>query len=536
MHPIMTNIRPRVATQLYEPSPIDPSQLTVALSQALQANGITAFSNVHIIRMGGQQFYQVLVDAAHNDIRYISTVSGRQLANGDQLYAQFLARKFLTGSGNTVAPEPQALSDHDCCMSAALNILNSKGAAILSVEKVNDFKGEYSYINRLLPVYKVGFNRPDGIRIYVETASGSYAYAVDNKRAVFDKIFGLLHTWNWMNAMGKTKYFIMVLVTALALLTTIMGLYIFFTTKSKKAGSPASKARRSHRYTSLAASLFTLMFSFSGGFHALKALWPQQQHSVVAHTFMPTGVDIDFSKMMALTKGDSISGLSLCSIHKRNYWRIQLSDKKKAANGRSDLMKNKSVRYRPPLYVEAANGVLLSGGDSLYARYLAQAFNQNKGAAINRVSLVTKFTNEYGFINKRLPVWRVSYNTRGNQHLYIDTKAGVLAARVDDNDMAEGYSFALLHKHHFMDWAGKATGDVSTMIAAGLQVLLVIVGIFLFIRTRKRTRIGNTTAAQTRGQTKAEGSASRFYGNYNTQAVQAQKQSKDDNYSGHNQL
>ncbi|MBO9617549.1 MAG: PepSY domain-containing protein [Niabella sp.] len=271
MHPVMTNIRPRVATQLYEPSPIDPSQLIVPLSRALQGNGIATFANVHIIRMGGQQFYQVLVDPAHNDIRYISSVSGRHLTNGDQLYAQFLARKFLTGSGNTATPGAQALSDHDCCMSAALNILNSKGAAIQGVEKVNDFKGEYSYINRLLPVYKVRFNRPDGIRIYVETASGSYAYAVDNKRAVFDKIFGLLHTWNWMNAMGKMKYFIMVVVTVLALLTTLMGLYIFFIIKPKKAGSPVSKTRRNHRYTSLVASLFTLMFCFSGGFHALKA-------------------------------------------------------------------------------------------------------------------------------------------------------------------------------------------------------------------------------------------------------------------------
>lgn len=500
MHPVMTNIRPQIATQLYESPPVDRSQLIVPLSRALQRNGITAFADIHIIRMGGQQFYQVLMDAAHNDIRYISTVSGRQLAGGDQLYAQFLARKFLSGTGSTAAAEPVAATDQDCCMNAALNILNSRGAAVQSIDKVNDFKGEYSYINRLLPVYKVRFDRPDGIRIYVETATGSYAYAVDNKRAVFDKIFGWFHTWNWMNTMGKMKYFIMTAITALAFLTTLMGLYIFFTTQSKKSNNAVVKVRRAHRYTSMAASLFTLLFAFSGGFHALKAaLLRPEQSPIAAPLFSASVTGIDFNKLAAITGTDSVRGLSLCRISSRCYWRVQLSDKKEGADGRTDLMKHQSVRYRMPLYMDTESGALLSAGDSLYARYLAQAFNQNETATINTVSLITRFTEEYGFINKRLPVWKVSYNTKDQQCLYINTEAGVLAAKVNDKDRAEGYSFALLHKHHFMDWAGKTARDVSTMIAAGLQVLLIIAGVFLYIRIKKRKQAGKTTVTEARG-------------------------------------
>ncbi|MBO9617548.1 MAG: hypothetical protein J7539_00820 [Niabella sp.] len=190
--------------------------------------------------------------------------------------------------------------------------------------------------------------------------------------------------------------------------------------------------------------------------------------------------------MTTLTEGDSISALSLCRINNKSYWQVQLSAKNKAAIEHADLMKNMNARYSAPLYVDAESGALLPGGDSLYARYLAQLLNQNKTAAITAVSLVIKFTDEYGFINKRLPVWKIQYNTKDHERLYIDTKAGVLATKVNDGDIAEGYSFALLHKHHFMDWAGKGARDSSTMIAAGLQVLLVAVGMLLYIRTRKR--------------------------------------------------
>jgi LPXTG-motif cell wall-anchored protein len=37
-----------------------------------------------------------------------------------------------------------------------------------------------------------------------------------------------------------------------------------------------------------------------------------------------------------------------------------------------------------------------------------------------------------------------------------------------------------------MDWAGKSARDISTMIAAGLQVLMVLAGLFLFYRWIKR--------------------------------------------------
>src|SRR5690606_8876616 len=174
-----------------------------------------------------------------------------------------------------VASEEQT-SLHDCCDAATNCVLNgSKGSQVTDASMLTAFNEEYKSINRLLPVYRVSFDRADGIRVYVETTQDRFAFAMDNKRAVFDTIFRLLHTWDWLNFFGKGKIIILFLLAAMACFTTVLGLYIFFTTTSKKVkGNGRASARRYHRYTALVAALFTLLWTFSGAWHAL-AKWKE---------------------------------------------------------------------------------------------------------------------------------------------------------------------------------------------------------------------------------------------------------------------
>ncbi len=68
----------------------------------------------------------------------------------------------------------------------------------------------------------------------------------------------------------------------------------------------------------------------------------------------------------------------------------------------------------------------------------------------------------------------------------METSTGRLAAKVNDNDLVEGYSFSLLHKHHFMDFAGKTWRDFSTMFWAMAQIAMVVVGLVLYFKMKKR--------------------------------------------------
>jgi len=96
LHPIMTNIRPKIATQFIKPAVIDSSTIKMPLQEALQKNGIDSFLSVRLIAIDTNWFYQVKL--LHSpELEYYSVSNGKKLKKGDWLYAQYLARIFLEG-------------------------------------------------------------------------------------------------------------------------------------------------------------------------------------------------------------------------------------------------------------------------------------------------------------------------------------------------------------------------------------------------------------------------------------------------------
>lgn len=479
MHPLMTTIKPQVATQALIPQPIDSTALETSISSALEQNNIATFHNVRLIHIDTNWFYQVQLINGEPP-RYLSTKNGHLLRNGDKLYAQYIAKQFLQGQPTSVVQQgirpddlPPATSDehgmavpsHDCCDAATNCILtDTAGSLAESVELVTGFNKEYKYVNRLLPVYKVKFDRADSIRVYVETTQDRFAFAMDNRRAGFDRFFAICHTWDWLSVTGKFKYLLMGLITTLGFITTIMGLYIFFITKTKKSTQPIAKARRRHRVVSLIASLFTLMFTFSGGLHALEKLkTPDPIADNLSNNIDASAASLDYGRLQAALKKDTICDIGIARIDSVIYWRT--------------ITKSKKI-----IYVNDDNYTVLPNGEEQHAISLATSFSKHTARDIVKMEKITKFAGEYGFVNKRLPVWKMSYAGNNNERFYVETCSGKCAAYVNDKDLFEGYSFALLHKHHFMDWAGKSARDISTMIAAGLQVLMILIGLILFYK------------------------------------------------------
>jgi hypothetical protein len=505
MHPLMTTIRPSVATQFLVPTITDSSKLRMPLQAALQKNNIAQFHNVRLVHIDSNWFYQVQL--LPNGIpQYLSTQTGRLLANGDRLYAQYIAKLFLEGpppSTNNATAAPIATTvaallpsantgQHDCC-DAATNcvLLNEKGSQVTAVSAITHFDEAYKNINRLLPVYKVSFNRADGIHIYVHTSSDRFAYAVDNKRAIFDTIFAWLHNWVWLDALGVAKYYIMALLLVLTIITTIAGLYIFFISNTKKAnGNSLVAARRNHRWTAVPISLFTLMFAFSGAYHCIKKTTPDNRNDFYNQQQIQTNhANLNLQKLQQLVK-QPIINFSAAQINQQLYWRIivKATPGKQAATHNKDQMKDKMVEMPTTLLVHAANNDILPQGEQQFAQYLAGLFSKQPAGSSIGTTPITKFEGEYGFVNKRLPVWKVSYPVHNNERYYIETSTGSLAVRVDDTDLAEGYSFALMHKHHFMDWAGKAARDFSSMFWAAAQIAMVAIGLLLWRKSKQKNK------------------------------------------------
>jgi PepSY-associated TM region len=530
LHPIMTNIRPAVATQGLAPRVIEGLALRVSLEAALDSNHIDSVSRVRIVAIDSNWFYQI--QRWGDDVPvYLSAKNGHKLYQGDWLYAQWLARQFLEGVAGPAAAGPavhgravsegtmaardattagamamigaMAGSDADCCDEATSSILHARGSRVVGAVRLTDFDAEYNEVNRLMPVYRVAFDRPDGIRIYVETTQDRYALAVDNRRAAFNKVFEYIHTYQWLGFLGRGRPIAEFLLIGLAFVTTLLGITIFFSTSSKRVpGNGYVRARRNHRYTAIVISLFTLAFTFSGAYHALTKLHDEPRRQYVAR-FAAAGLRADVSALAAAVRdsgaigsmgdsgaiGDSsaigsISGLSLVNVGGESYWRVRLSDKGKM--GRKDLMRDMQASAPALVYVRVSDGRVLPDGEQRYARWLATQFSGRPESDVVSTTLITKFDRDYNFTDKRLPVWRVGYAASHHERYYVETASGALAVRVNDLDLIEGYSFALLHKHEFLGGLGKSVKDFSTMFWAAAQVLVVVLGLVLYVKNRRR--------------------------------------------------
>src|SRR5690606_17568018 len=84
-------------------------------------------------------------------------------------------------------------------------------------------------------------------------------------------------------------------------------------------------------------------------------------------------------------------------------------------------------------------------------RRAAQALARHYAGSAARVTTaepITRFGGEYGFINKRLPVWKIEFE--GSQRRwYVETGSGALALALDDRAALAGWVFAYVHKWSF---------------------------------------------------------------------------------------
>ncbi|MFX5130564.1 hypothetical protein ABTC50_20585, partial [Acinetobacter baumannii] len=78
--------------------------------------------------------------------------------------------------------------DADYATLLARHYLGDQQAAIKASRIITEFDDEYVYINRLLPVWRIDFDRPDGMRVYVDTGTAKLGAMVDDRKAMLSQI------------------------------------------------------------------------------------------------------------------------------------------------------------------------------------------------------------------------------------------------------------------------------------------------------------------------------------------------------------
>lgn len=440
-HPIMANffkIKPAHRAITIKAPQLD--SLAPSLESVLEQQNSSSFQQVRWVQYAGQPYYQLI--QAQQQARYLHQETGAVLPQGEEQYAKALAQHFLGDSSS----------------------------AITGVERVEEFTSEYKYINRLLPVYKVSFDRADGMEVYVSTESSRLGTMNNNLRRMTMAIFSTLHNWDFLKAWPTTKTALMVLFMLLGFLAAASGLLVYgFMWKHFSEKRPDARHRRWHRRVGLAVALSTLAFTFSGGYHAFAKTQQERPVVVPAPSYTPS----DFALLPVLKakyKDRPVGNISLVTINEEHYFQIQWL-----------------LQHEPLGYFNTKDLQRISQGEERYALAQSKLYTQLPDANVVKTEAIVKFGGEYGFINKRLPVRKVTYDTPEKHAVYIETSTGALAAVMDNSKRLEALSFLMLHKYHFLDTPlGKKGRDVVIVLVVLLIMLVHILGVTLWWRHRKK--------------------------------------------------
>lgn len=448
-HPFMSNwFRPFIPQEIFRPKTQVEMQPQLSLQEVLDRNQITEIRNFGLVNFDRGTYYQILNrDSVY---QYYSAKSSMLLPEGDKLYAIYLARFFI----------------------------NDQKTPVKEAWLQTAFDGNYQPINHLLPVWKISFNRPDGMDIYVETGQSRMATFNNHTRKGFLWLFEQFHNWQFLAVIGGEKFRIVILLVIVSVLflsllsgLTVYGLFWkkFKSVRQKRRAEAREDKRflhRFHRQIGLVVSFVLFTFVTSGAFHLLVKLHNIQPEKVQYKQLIKRS-ELLLSNLKLPLADSNIKKVAVVRFQNRTYYQV--------------LNKQKQI-----LYFDAQNGKELPNGDQQYAGFLADFYRKSTEEKVNHqpksITIVKQFDNEYGFINKRLPVEKVGYPNRENW--YIETTSGKLATTVTGIDRAEGLSFIFLHKYFGMSWAGKNLRDIVSMLAA-LGVLVVsLFGVAAFISNK----------------------------------------------------
>lgn len=480
LHPIMARMQPRPMVQHVQAPPAQPAAVQPAGGQPLAAvlarQGGGSISDARMVSIDGSAFYQVTRPAG--GIReYYAVADGSRLDDGDRRHAEWLARQYL---GETSAP-------------------------VVSARLQTRFDAEYGDVNRLLPAWRVAFDRPDGMTVYVDTGTDRLGTLVDGTKRWTSGLFTTLHRWDWLDALSPAVRLTLLTAMLLAAMgATLGGLWLFF---AHRRMVRSGGLRSVHRISGVTLSLVALAFFGSGLYHLLHAGLrgdPAVRFTAVPAQIDPAQLRIDFADAARLAGIANPARISLAEIDGQPFYRVQTPGpaRPSPAPGQDHGHHEKKEHAghatpqppSPAVYLSARDGAVLPDGEARHAGWIA---SRATGLAVTGYGgTVARFGGEYGFVFKRLPVQRLLLEGPGGTTAFIDTADGSVSAVIDRADRREGWLFANIHKHDWMvSLFGRTARDtIAASFALAIGVTATMGGV-LFVR-RLRTRQRPTQAAR----------------------------------------
>lgn len=442
----------------------------------------------------------------------VTSVSGMRTVTL-KMHPWWLVKDSDSRKGRLFEPTTAAATtddEEDLAIELARHYCGDRLARVEAAQLLTEFDDEYRPTNRILPVWRVRFDRPDGLNVYIDTQQDLLVTMIDKRRAELSRLFEVGHRWALLSHSPSLRLSIMLALLSCALASACSGIYLFVA----KRGSVGLRLRfrpvpRLHRRLGLIVSLTTLTFAVSGGLHLLAEKQDSGSPSSTATIFAASDLSApSWEAIQSALAQHGTSGLRLIALHGKPAWVLQsgestgpraqvgiLSQQAQTQVTGSTASATAATLRNPPRAAAGSGQTVLtvdSRGDiasadvANLAREVAQRNAQPSDGAVKSVELVTKFSQEYGFINKRLPVWRVQFDGVQSARLFVDPFTGVLAARVAERDFLEAAIFGNLHKWHFLD-INKDVRDLLMSLFALGNACVGALGLWLLLGGRPRS-------------------------------------------------
>lgn len=134
------------------------------------------------------------------------------------------------------------------------------------------------------------------------------------------------------------------------------------------------------------------------------------------------------------------------------------------------------------IYVDVEELKIMANGDIAYAIERAGEIAGQSYELLEEPLVISKFTQSYGFINKRLPVVHVAFDTPDHLTCFVEPSSGIPGAIVRDKNRAEILSFLFLHKFNLFNFLGKGLRDTIMSLAALSLVVIALSGLWILIK------------------------------------------------------
>ncbi|HXF08922.1 MAG TPA: hypothetical protein VNK45_10450 [Candidatus Acidoferrales bacterium] len=454
-HPLISRLNPKPAAMVFPFESLDGAGL-ITPGDALAAAGIERFDALRLWQPAGEgPSYRA---EAQGQAYWIDARTGAVRADGDRQWAERLARFY---AGDAKSP-------------------------IRDARLLLSFNNDYHYIDRLLPVWEIAFDRPDGLRAYVDPASGRLATLTDRHKDWTGKLFRWMHSWSPIQSSRWVQGLMLTLLLATASVAAA-GLAVYVRLWRRGALSAARPgAVRWHRRLAVPAAVVALALPLSGALHlAVKAWQGDPTAPAPAQSFAITELSAPVPPLLrALGTDGPVATLALTRLDGAAAW-IALPPPAAPA---STVHHGGHESPPPPAdrYVDARTGEPIPDGFKRHAVALAR-IHAGLPPGNGEAKPVHQFGGDYGFAFKRLPVMAVELPERPRETWYVETRTGALAAHLTPLNRFEGWVFGMIHKWAFLDdLTGKAGRELLQSTAALILVLTVGLGLTRHLAQRRQ--------------------------------------------------